>query len=324
MDDMSGLALRGFGVKAQRVVKEKACFILVTGKGQRVLRRVAESPERLRFQFTVTEHLYASGFRAIERMYPGLDGEPFAQQEGGLYVMTDLLRYREFDFRSPEEFTGVLETVAALHTHLRGVDFPGEIFREPGSLLETAAGHLRFLQGVRKKIHQLSDFDVLFLKNYAYYTEALQAAVAGLGAAGYEALARQAQAANMLCHKNLKEETVLLDPAGRPWLADFSQACVAPELSDLAALIQRHGKKSAAPMAVAQALEIYNRRNPLPPGGEAVVRAMLRYPAKFIKTCQQYYSKKRSWAPGAMINCMRQIVEGRAAYDGYVLGSSSN
>jgi CotS family spore coat protein len=259
------------------------------------------------------------GFKTTERFYTGADGLPYALWDGGAYVMTDLLRCKEFDFICPVDFEKVLITVARMHSLMQGIEFDCDVFYGETNIFEQAEKQIMFLKGIKKRIgKRLSDFDVLFIKNCDYYIGEASAAAELLLRGGFERYMSAARLDKTICHNSLKEENILFNTNNTVYIADFSQMCVAPALLDISELIRRHGKKSGEPVSISRAVEIYSRHHALAEGGEEIVRALLRYPRKFIKVCEQYYSKKRSWTPSAIINCLRVIIDGREAYERYL------
>ncbi|MCL2463269.1 MAG: hypothetical protein FWF44_11430 [Defluviitaleaceae bacterium] len=316
--DLSQQILRGFGVKARKVVREKSYFICDTQQGLKMIRRSGDSPENIIFQHDIKEKLYAGGFARTDRFCLSSEGKPYYPWNGDIYVMTGFLPYKDTGFSDAEEFRNIVEAAAWMHRLGRLGDYGGKVFAPQSDCLEEYRKSAAQLTAIKKKIGRqacMSDFDVIFLKNYAYYSKRLKSSIQLLEKADPAAALSEALRDGKVCHHALKEETVLAD-AGDIYVTRFSCAMFDLQLHDLADIIRRYLRNmSGTGFGIFQILDIYDKINTVSGEDAKILSAMLKYPHHFLKTAGQYYSKKRTWTPGALISRLKTVVACEDAYD---------
>jgi len=322
VEDLNAQVLQGFGVRAKRIVKEKSYYICSTDEGYRVIRKSADTRAHIAFQHALKEQLYERGFSGTDRYYPTADGVPFFEFGDNAYVMTGLFKHREADFGNVADLEKVMRQVAAFHNVARGLKFEQPFYGNE-NVLESLRKQATEIDGIKKLIGQrsrLSDFDVVFLKNYEGYRRLMRESLQILEGTRLSQLKAVAKAENAVCHNLLKEEHLLID-GNNMNLIGFSQAAVDYFVFDLCAVIQRYAKnRNKAHMNIGSVLELYDKHRPLTKDDALILLGLLKYPSKFVKICRQYYSKKRTWTPSAIINRLEGIVEGKEAYDRFVDG----
>jgi len=305
------------------VIREKSYFICDTSSGLKIIRRSGDEPDNIIFQHGIKEKLYEEGFARTDRFRLSEEGLPYSVHNGEIYVMSDFLPYKEAGFVNAEEFRNIVEATAQMHRFGRlgerpGAEAGGKIYAPACDCLTEFRKSAAKLAAVKKKIGRqarMSDFDVIFLKNYAYYTKRLKSSIQLLEKTDPAAGLAQAVREGRVCHHGLKEETVLTD-AGDVYITRFSGALFDTQLHDLADIIRRYLRNtSGSGFGIFQILDIYDKINGVSDEDVKVLTALLKYPHHFIKTVNQYYSKKRTWAPGAMISRLRTIVACEDAYE---------
>lgn len=323
MNELNASVLKGFGLRAGRIVKEKAYYICDTPNGLRMIHKTPEDGDRIRFQHAIKEHAAQTGYPWVDRYCIAESGLPYTTVAGENYVMTAYFERKEPDFASWPDFARVLEAVARWHRAVRNVAFGEQtkIFMQTTPLTEVFAKQGAELASIRKRVTRqarLSDFDVLFIKNAGYYTRQVKNALHDLEHTDYAVWCAQAASQRHICHNALKEESL---PASgdQVYVTQYTDACVDMQLNDLCGLIRRYaqraGVNAAPPSAV---LEAYDRIEPISSEGVAILHALLQYPYHFIKIVTQYYSKKRTWTPNAITNRMLAAVSEKEAYEQYI------
>ncbi|MCL2699623.1 MAG: hypothetical protein FWE68_04870, partial [Defluviitaleaceae bacterium] len=227
MEVLSAQVLNGFRVRAKRVVKEKSYYICATGDGHRVIRKSLDNRAHIIFQHALKEQLHDRGFSDTDRYFPAADGSPFFEHEGNVYVMTGLFRQREADFGSAADLGNVLRGIAAFHNAARGLTFEHP-FHGDENILDSYRRQAAEIDGIKKLIGQkrrLSDFDVVFLKNYDDYRRLMSESISILESTKLAEFKAAAKAENAVCHNLLKEEHLLIDGSNVS-IVGFSQASV--------------------------------------------------------------------------------------------------
>jgi len=295
------------------VIKEKGYFVIKdkTRSGKKMIRRTKDTSEQISARHQILEHCHKAGYPWLDKYYLSNNGQPYVSHDGDNYIMTDLLNYPETDFADQQGFLKLVEALARWHSCARGIKLGSALNkgRPPAPLSESFTSQEEFLTSLRKRVSKQSkwsDFDVLFLKNFAEYKNRMQKAQNLLNSTNYLTRWQKAAKQSHICHGGLKEDTMLVFE-DKFYLTKFDQASIGYQLNDLCDLIRRrekgHGKQDCSLI-----LEAYSNVLPLEADEELIAEAMLLYPFAFIKIVKEYYQKKRSWTPVAMTNKMLEVL----------------
>lgn len=320
MFEMQKTVVESFGVQAKKITKEKTYYIVETSEGMRVLRVMQEGAPRILFQHALKEFAAGNGFTKTDRFFPSLSGEPYTAANGEIYVLTEYIEGREANFET--DLLQAAEALAHWHNCTCGVTVPDDAADiTPPVFIDEINKQISQINQIKKKVRaqaRLSDFDVMFIKHADAYAAQISEASEKLGKLNYTALQRQAQENNFICHNSLKEETVCINGTD-VYITQYNEAARGVPLNDLCSLIRRYARLSAdARVSVADVMEVYNKRRTISESDAEIIYSMLMYPAAFIKTVTQYYSKKRTWTPVALLNRMQSVISGKERYDAYI------
>jgi len=314
---MSGLhhsVIVEFGVAGSKIAREKGYYTCKTEDYARMIRKTQDTPSQIWARHQIKEHCIRNGYHWVDRNYLTRNGQPYIYADGETYVMTDLLTCPETDFTDPIQLNKVVEAMAQWHKCTRGMIFEGEAAiykgRPPALLTERYKAQGEAFELIRKRLRkqsQLSDFDVMVIKHYADYHGRILQAQAILNSTKYHEKSLFARANGHICHGGIKEEAMRIQGANI-YITKLENSYVDYQLGDLCALILRHEKKGGT-MPRTQIIETYAKILPLQPDDEKILQAMLLYPTAFAKIVMEYYNKKRTWIPMAMINRLREILE---------------
>lgn len=107
----------------------------------------------------------------------------------------------------------------------------------------------------------MSDFDVLFIKNYDYFYNEAAEALDILKNSVYFNLYKDSIEKAYICHNSLKEETIV-KINGKFSIIAFEKASAAPPLSDFGDILNRYIRKHVQPAEeMSRLIEIYNSEN---------------------------------------------------------------
>ena len=290
-----------FGV--QKVLRDKGNYI--NSDGTLLIRKTRDMQISARYQ--LCRHCSKAGYPWLESYHLSRDGKPYVLHEGEYYVMTDLIKHPEADFSSEDEFLRAVTALASFHKAARGLEIGDKIppftdeLRIQGAKIDDIRKRIR-------KLKKLSDFDLMYVKNYSDFRDRIKRASQLLESTGY--LKREANAFKQghICHGALKENCLRVN-GHDIYMCKFENSYRGYQLKDLAELVRRREKK-VANVDIGLVCETYSQVLPLDPEEEVILGAMLLYPVAFVKICSEYYQKKRSWTPVSMANKMQEIISG--------------
>ena len=303
----------GFNLKCTKakVFRDKFGYVCATTKGSvriqrpRAAYRIPQSNaynalnaaiSGILFQHEVKECLHDNGF-AIDRFLISSQDVPYFRVDDDIYVACFAHSGSNITFTDSDAFLGVIAHVARMH-HVLYKSNIGAAHPKKVKAGDDAAKSLAGLTLLRKKLlkaGKFSEFDMLFLRSY----EKLAAHVVTI----------EDSNTRYICHNLLKEENIYIHD-GEIILTNFNEAAPMHYLYDLAYVVKRYIKampKDIIPLN--KILTTYIANCPNIEFDDALFRRILLYPDKFIKISNDYYSKKRSFAPNTYISrigeCLR-------------------
>lgn len=305
---MSGLhhsVATAFGVS--HVIREKGYYKTVDGK--RVIRKTKDACEQILARYEIIERCIQAGYPWVERFYMSQSGKPYVAADGGLYVMTDLIRCPDANFSELAECLKAVRAIARWHSCARGAGLTLPLYkgRPPIPLIEEYRTQSEAIASILKRVRKQSkwsDFDVMFLKSCPDYGERIQQALQLMEGTSYLKRFNKAKQAGHICHGGLKEACLRIC-GEHVFITKFDHIAVDYQLNDLCSLVRR-GQNAG--LEHEKILEAYNQIIPLDEEEEVILEAMLLYPNAFVKLVTEYYQKRRSWTPIAMANKMREIL----------------
>ncbi len=313
MEDLSIQVLNGYGVKAKNIRKNKLTYICNTDKGTRAIKSTILDHNKINFIHTIKEHLHEKGFDSTDRFYKSTASKPYFTFGGKTYVMTDYIEGSELDFSDNEKTRDIIRQVACMHKFSKGIRIGEENgrFAESDDLLTDYSKKITRLTSIKKTVNtksHLSDFDVMFIKNYDYLLTECKEAVSILEHSQYKALREKASAEKYVCHNALKEENILFG-TDKIYITNFSEGSIDPHIIDLAEFIIRYVRKHPEQyLKIGDIIETYDQVNPIAKPEVEILYGLLKFPNKIVKVCNNYYTKRRSWAPSSIVNRFESLI----------------
>ena len=316
MDLLSAQVLQGFGIVAKKIRKEKSSFVLTTESGSLTVKKSLDSCAKVTFAHDIKEYLAANGFINTDRFRTALSGKPYVEYEGDIYVCTKAQALRETSFSDAKDVRRAVESIARMHRLSRGVVAAGKFRRE--NVLAQLRKDVADISGIKRKLGQsgsLSDFDVIFLKNYDFYIFQMRQTLAELESTRFEAYIQESLRQPQVIHNRLKEETLLVE-GDQLHIVNFGAAEIGYSMFDLVSVISRYIRENprGSQLSVYELLEAYDSQSPLRIEDIRITRALLHFPFRFVKLLRAYYSKKRTWTPSAIFSKMQGIIADRDSY----------
>ena len=320
MDKLSPAVLEAFGIHSRRVKKEKGRYICETPEGTGVIHITPEPAGAINLRHAIKEHLAERGFPQTDRYRLAVTGNPYIVVGRDTYVMTKASPgpdSRETDFENEPAVLQAFELLARFH--IAAAEMPALPIPHMPKVEDLYARQLNELSQAGKQARRatrMSDFDVLYIKHSPRYIETMAGSISRLANTRYSALHAAAARRRSLCHNALKEENILTGSA--PYIINFADAAIGPQISDLAALIRRYAQRSTRAIPIGRLLEAYDQVNPLPAGAGDMLQPLLVFPWAFTKIVALYYSKKRNWTPVGLLSRMEAILAEREEYEKYI------
>jgi CotS family spore coat protein len=324
MEDLNKEILKDFLINPDtRVIKERSAYVISVFGKLKLIRKTSCSTEHIRFQHFIKEKLYDSGFYNINRYYDSINGEPYVSRNKYNYVMTDYLGKKNIDFKDNLSFKRFIVMVSRMHSLLKTSNMkPVSESHKTNRTLDVYKRELEYLERIRSRVilkKRLSDFDIIFLKNYEYYTDKIKKSIAGLEASDFYELREKAVSSGSIVHNYLKEEYIY-NCQDELVITNFSNSSYDIQLLDLTDLILRYVKKSKGDMlSLKDIMELYSSYIDFGDKEEKILFYLLNLPVKFINICKLFYKKNRTFTPVAITKKIDNIVQSRGIIENYTI-----
>lgn len=306
-----------FNLNILNIEKHKSYFLCDTKSGLFAIKKVMESPKNINLAHKIKIFLNKKNFFQVDKFYLSNQNIPFVIHNDNAYILTDLTESNSVDFGDSEIFLYLVATIAKMHNHLRNTNIKAPIGPDLSTVYENS---LKNLVSIKKKIYNqsnLSDFDVLFLKNQNNYIEDINNAKELLSNTKYIFLRNKAVFQNSICHNNLRKESLIFSN-NQIYITNFFGSTVDYYLVDLCNIILNHIKFSLTPVSISDIINTYSKFNQINDFEIKVLYAMLLYPYKLIKICKIYYGKKRGYVPNGLLANLQNNLEKREALYKYI------
>jgi len=306
----------GFNMRLKSISKSKYMFICKTDKGMFYLREVNLKADRIEFIHNIKENLADKGFTNINRFCISSLNKPYYIYNQKIYIMTKYIDYIESDFKNIECAEAISSELARFHSiaiakpYYIGIDIKTDFQKK-----------FDRLKKIKKFINnqsRLTDFDVLFIKNYTYfYNQALEA-IEILNNSNYDYLKSEAVKNGYVCHNCIKEENFVVKD-NKIHIIGFNDCCVDLPIVDLSEFIKRYIRKHGDNyIKLNSLLDCYIKNKGLTNDEQEVLKAILKFPDKYIKLCDGVYTKRKSLITNSIKNRVNEIIENKEHFKEYI------
>lgn len=304
MEDMYEKILwEGYGLHFRGGTRTRTGLICRTDMGLRELKKPRGHRESLRFAFDVKEQLRKNGFTNISRFYTALNGEPFYEREGVLYLLEEPMPPETLAEDGTAAFVRGAETLGRMHAAAKGLSSAAAQWKRDRlpCLYAKRRGEMAKMKRRNDRRGSYDPIDLLLLKYYEQYMAQAEEAEALLQEGGYGEAVKRAEKEGAFCHNAYKGESLHLTAKGEILVGGFDRCGCELPLADLAAYLRRYLKKTdGCGDGVKRMLDVYGKSCPLSEKDLILLQGMLVYPEKFLRLVNEYYNKRRACVSPAM------------------------
>lgn len=312
MEDVNAKVLyAGYGFKLLHTQRSRTGFICRTDKGYVELKKNNIGEGLLQFEAAAREYIYGNGFTRIGRYHTALDGRPFYYYDGNKFVAEKYIPSSAVDFLEGSAWPGAAKALAEFHLASKGFSCQvsvSNIGRLP-QLYEKRSNELGKIKKWVASRSKLSKVDMIVKKYYDYYKDMAAKSLFLLEQAGYGQLMEQARAEQGLCHNAFKGENVRKNEYGEFYITGLYKCAYDYGIIDLAELVRRYLKGTEWNMSIIhEMIDSYNCLKPVSEQDIKLLCAILTYPYKFFKLCNEHYNKRRVYVSDAIIQNMERCI----------------
>lgn len=295
--------LKTLEIRNESYKDKKGVWWVKTDSGMKILKKISNSEETLKFILDAVRHLSENGVHL-----PGIcktsDGCEYARINDTCYTLTEAVEGRNPSYSSPRELDAVAAELGRFHQASRG--FAPRPETKPkyhlGLWVEDYSAQLEDVNNFYKKelsLPQNNAFGKMVIKEFPSVYERAQRAVSGLGGKEYGDWVDRVREAGGLCHQDFAAGNLILAPSGVLYVIDTDSITIDIPARDIRKLLNKVMKKAGSWDAdlVKRILRAYQSANPLTAQEWEVVKLDLMFPHLFLGAANKYYYRRdREWS----------------------------
>lgn len=282
---------------------KKGVWWINTNKGMKILKKISNSEQTLKFILDAVRHLIGGGIHL-----PGVvntsDGSEYVNVDGVCYVLTEAIIGRNPVYSSVEELAMVTGGLARFHKASEGFH-PAAGTKPKYHLGLWAEDYTQQLEDINSYYQnellnlEHDQINSLIIKEFPYFCERARRAIEGLKGKDYADWTAKAEEKGCLCHQDFAAGNLLITPAGDLYVLDTDSITVDIAARDIRKLLNKVMKKSGKwdLNRTKSMLEYYQAENPLTPSQWEVVKLDLTFPHLFVGAVSKFYQRRdKEWS----------------------------
>jgi CotS family spore coat protein len=279
---------------------KKGVWWIKTPGGMKILKKVSNSEETLRFILDAVRHLMKNGVK-LPGICKTMTGSDYVSINGTCYVLTEAIEGRNPSYSVPGELHRISAELAKFHKASEGFT------PSPGTKPKYHLG-----LWIDDYARQLEDIKSFYEKEreFPYFYKRAENAIAGLKGKEYEEWVEKAQTKGCLCHQDFAAGNLILTPTGDIFVLDTDSITIDIPARDIRKLLNKVMKKTGRwDINLAKSImHSYQSVNPLTASEWEVVRLDLMFPHLFIGAVSKYYYKRdKEWSEDKYLQRIAEI-----------------
>ncbi len=310
-DEKNGGVIGQYDITVWDSYRFRGAVYYRTEQGLLMLRSREAKEARVAYEESIKCVGQAKGFSTLDRGIQNIEGNYVTE---GDYGETFLLRHwtegEECDLENIEAAVRAAEGLAHFHAAMHGCPVQEEYVQEG-----IEEGALRRIREVRKmetylrKRKQKTPFESKLQEVLPEFRVQAEGALRLLSECSVEELGRTSIADGLLAHGNYGSHTVLLLRDG-VFVSDFEHARIGIQVVDLYYLMRKTLEKHSFVGDVPERLlAAYESGRGLSVAERQVLYCLLATPEKFLRICNRYFNRKKSWIPGKNAQKLQMVLE---------------
>lgn len=310
---LSNYEIKVLDIRNESYKGKKGVWWVNTTGGMKILKKISNSEETLKFIMDAIRHLSANGIH-LPHVNKTMEGMDYARINGTCYVLTDAITGKNPAYTSPDELRLISGELARFHKASEG--FHPAAGTKPkyhlGLWIEDYTEQLEdinmfYKDELQKTEH--SPINSIILKEFPHFYERSLKAIEGLRGPEYAEWVKYAEKAGCLCHQDFAAGNLLVTPEKLLYVLDTDSLTVDIPARDIRKLLNKIMKKAGKwDLSLARKiLGFYQEKNPLSVSQWQVVKLDLMFPHLFLGAVNKFYYKRdKEWTEEKY---MRRIME---------------
>lgn len=300
---LSNYSIKVLDIRNESYKDKKGVWWINTSDGMRILKKISNSEETLKFILDAVNYLINNGIH-LPRVHKTRDGKDYVNMAGICYVLTDAIEGRNPTYTLPHELNQIVGELAKFHKAATG--FHPSVETKPkyhlGLWVEDYTEQLEDIHTFYKNEWIKKEHDptnTAIIKEFPYFYERAQRAIEGLKEIEYSDWVSKTEITGCLCHQDFAAGNLIMTPSGVLYVLDTDSLTVDIPARDIRKLLNKIMKKAGNwdMELTKRILSCYQLNNPLTPSQWKVVKLDLMFPHLFLGAVNKYYYRRdKEWS----------------------------
>ena len=282
---------------------KKGVWWIKTREGMRILKKISNSEDTLKFILDAVRHLSSNGVN-LPAVLKTRDGKDYVNHQDVCYVLTEAIDGRNPSYSSPNELNLVVSGLAQFHKSSAGF-FPAQGTKPKyhlGLWVEDYWEQIEDINGLYKKEllnESINKTGEVIIREFPYFYSRAQMAINGLREQNYTDWVKKAGKSGCLCHQDFAAGNLIVTRTNSLYVLDTDSITVDIPARDIRKLLNKVMKKLGKwdRNLTRTMLARYQEDNPLTASEWQVVKLDLMFPHLFIGAVNKYYYRRdKEWS----------------------------
>jgi CotS family spore coat protein len=295
--DLNINIFKNYNFIVEDAIPVRKVFILVTDKGNKILKRLNYGIESLEFIQKGVDYIKKHSFDRVFNYEITKEGKAYVIWKKHIYTIMDLIEARESEYSNPIDVSIASKGLGELHKASEGFKYKNKIRYACGNTINSFKRKLEEME-LFKNIAILgenkTEFDNIFLENSNYYKKQIEESIKILEKSNFYKLCSEEDKV-VLCHHDLAHHNILIKNE-EAYFVDFDYSIIDLKVHDLCNFINKVEKCSAYGMEnTNRIIENYCANNDIDKKELEVLYGMLVFPQDFYNISKAYYTRTKDW-----------------------------
>lgn len=306
--------IKVLSIKNETYKDKKGVWWVETDKGVKVLKKISNSEQTLRYILSAVRHLAGNGVYLPETIKTK-SGNDYVNIGGTCYVLSEAVQGKNPSYDSDRELALIIREMARFHRASRGFrvlpDTKPKIHL--GTWIEDYTGQLEDMNTFYNNEVAAKDANPIgrfIIEEFPRFYERGKKAIEGLKGEEYKAWVEKASKTGSLCHQDFAAGNLILNPSGKLYVLDTDSITLdipARDLRKILCKVMKKGGKWDA-VLIRKIFSIYQSENPLTPEEWRVVMLDLMFPHLFLGAMNKYYYRRdKEWSEEKYFKRMKEM-----------------
>ncbi|PRR70788.1 CotS family spore coat protein [Clostridium thermopalmarium] len=288
---------KNYNFIVEDVIPVRKVFILITNKGNKILKRLNYGIEDLEFIQQGVDYIKKRFFDRVFNYELTKEGKAYVVWKKHIYTVMDLIEARESEYTNPIDVNIASRGLGELHKASEGFRYKNKARYACGNTINSFKRKLEEME-LFKNIAILgedkTEFDNIFLENIDYYKKQIEESIKILEKSNFYKLCSEEDKV-VLCHHDLAHHNILIKDE-KAYFVDFDYSIIDLKIHDLCNFINKVEKFSAYDIENAnRIIENYCESNDIDKRELEVLYGMLVFPQDFYNISKAYYTRTKEW-----------------------------